>query len=90
MRPSTGAFPPCAVASVFFEPRRLKRHKGMFKVKKRNGKTVESSEKAAPSATFREFTWPDGGRYAGEWQGEKMHGKEWTRQQSGATPATPA
>jgi hypothetical protein len=27
------------------------------------------------SANFREFTWPDGGRYAGEWKGEKMHGK---------------
>ena len=29
-----------------------KRHKGRFKVKKRNGKTVESSDKAAPSANF--------------------------------------
>jgi len=30
---------------------------------------------AGGGGNFREFTWPDGGRYAGEWQGEKMHGR---------------
>jgi hypothetical protein len=42
-------------------------------VKKRNGKEVEDA--GASSSSFREFTWPDGGRYAGEWLGDKMHGK---------------
>ena len=32
-------------------------------------------EPGGTGSNFREFTWPDGGRYAGEWQGEKMHGK---------------
>ena len=43
-------------------------------VKTRNGKAVEEAG-AAGGSGFREFTWPDGGRYAGEWLGDKMHGK---------------
>ncbi len=43
-------------------------------VKKRNGKEVEEAG-AAVGSSFREFSWPDGGRYAGEWLGDKMHGK---------------
>ena len=35
-----------------------------------------ASNASTAGSSFREFTWPDGGRYAGEWLGEKMHGKE--------------
>ena len=34
-----------------------------------------ASNASTAGSSFREFTWPDGGRYAGEWLGEKMHGK---------------